>query len=70
MFAIFEGHLQKVLVWKENPDEFIQESIDQDTKDTLHEVIKEKMDSVTNQRSFITSGSVTNSNDESMCSAI
>ena len=28
---------------KENPDEFIQELSDQDTRDTLHEAIKEKL---------------------------
>ena len=43
MFATFEGHLQKVLAWKENPDEFIQELVDQDTRDTLHGAIKEKL---------------------------
>ena len=42
VFATFEGHLQKVLAWKENPDEFIQELVDQDTRDTLHGAIKEK----------------------------
>ena len=47
MFATFEGHLQKVLAWKENPDEFIQELVDLDTRDSLHEVIKEKLDSST-----------------------
>ena len=43
VFAAFEGHLQKVLAWKENLDEFIQELVDQDTRDSLHEVIKEKL---------------------------
>jgi DNA helicase-2/ATP-dependent DNA helicase PcrA len=43
VFATFEGHLQKVLSWKENPDEFIQELVDQDTRDTLHGAIKEKL---------------------------
>jgi len=43
VFGTFEGHIQKVLVWKENPDEFIQELVDLDTRDTLHEVIKEKL---------------------------
>ena len=43
MFGTFEGHLQKVLSWKENPDEFIQELVDQDTRDTLHGAIKEKL---------------------------
>jgi DNA helicase II / ATP-dependent DNA helicase PcrA len=43
VFATFEGHLQKVLAWKENPHEFIQELVDQDTRDTLHCVIKEKL---------------------------
>ena len=27
VFGTFEGHLQKVLSWKENPDEFIQELV-------------------------------------------
>ena len=43
VFATFEGHLQKVLAWKENPDEFIQELVDQDTRDSLHSAIKEKL---------------------------
>ncbi len=43
VFATFEGHLQKVLAWKENPHEFIQELVDQDTRDTLHGAIKEKL---------------------------
>ncbi len=46
VFGTFEGHLQKVLAWKKNPDEFIQELVDQDNKNTLHEVIKEKLDSL------------------------
>ena len=45
VFGTFEGHLQKVLSWKENPDEFIQELVDQDTRDSLHDVIKEKLNS-------------------------
>jgi DNA helicase-2/ATP-dependent DNA helicase PcrA len=48
VFGTFEGHLQKVLAWKENPDEFIQELVDLDTRDTLHEVIKEKLDLLSN----------------------
>jgi hypothetical protein len=44
VFATFEGHLQKVLAWKENPDAFIQELVGQDTENVLHEVIKEKLD--------------------------
>ncbi len=43
VFGTFEGHLQKVLSWKENPDEFIQELVDQDTRDILHDAIKEKL---------------------------
>lgn len=43
VFGTFEGHLQKVLSWKENPDEFIQELVDQDTRDSLHGAIKEKL---------------------------
>ena len=48
MFAIFEGHIQKGLAWKENPDEFIQELVDQDTRDSLHQVIKDKLDDLFN----------------------
>jgi DNA helicase-2/ATP-dependent DNA helicase PcrA len=29
VFATFEGHLQKVLSWKENHDEFIRELVGQ-----------------------------------------
>jgi len=47
VFATFEVHLQKVLAWKENPDEFIQELVDQDTRDSLHSAIKEWLDSST-----------------------
>ena len=43
VFTRFKGHLQKVLVWKDNPDEFIDESVDQETRDTLYEVIKDKL---------------------------
>ena len=42
MFGTFEGHPQKVLAWKENPDEFIQELVNQDARDSLHSTIKEK----------------------------
>ena len=48
VFATFEGHLQKVLAWKENPDEFIQELVEQDTRDSLHQVIKDKLDDLFN----------------------
>ena len=48
MFGTFEGHLQKVLVWKENLDEFIQELVGQDTRNCLNVTIKEKLDSLTN----------------------
>ena len=34
---------KKLLAWKENQDECIQELIDQDTRDSLHNVIKEKL---------------------------
>ena len=44
VFEIFEWHLQKVLQWKENPDEFIQELVDQGTRDTLDSTIKEKLE--------------------------
>ena len=30
VFASFEGHIQKSLAWEENPDEFIQELVEQD----------------------------------------
>jgi hypothetical protein len=43
VFATFEGHLQKNLARKENPDEFIQELVDQYTEYTLHEVIEKKL---------------------------
>ena len=43
VFGTFEGHLQKVLAWKENPDEFIQELVNQNTENTLHETIKDKL---------------------------
>jgi DNA helicase II / ATP-dependent DNA helicase PcrA len=48
VFATFEKHLQTVLAWKKNPDEFMQGLVEQDTEDTLHESIKEKLDSITN----------------------
>jgi DNA helicase-2/ATP-dependent DNA helicase PcrA len=48
VFGTFEGHLQKVLAWKENPDEFIRELVGQDTRDTLHGVIKEKLKELLN----------------------
>ena len=43
VFGTFEEHLQKVLEWKKNPDEFIKELIEQPTQDSLHEAIKEKL---------------------------
>ena len=43
VFATFEKHLQIILGWRKNPHEFIKELVDQDTKDTLHETIKEKL---------------------------
>jgi hypothetical protein len=46
VFGTFEEHLQKVLAWKENQDEFIQESVDQDTRDTLYGAIKKKLKSI------------------------
>ena len=48
MFATFEGHLQKVLAWKKNPDEFIRELVSKDTEGTLHETIKDKLSSAFN----------------------
>ena len=41
VFGTFEEHLQKVLEWKKNPDEFIKELIEQPTQDSLHEAIKD-----------------------------
>jgi hypothetical protein len=38
------GHLQKVLVWKENPDEFIKELVDQNTRDSLDSTITQKVE--------------------------
>jgi len=43
VFATFEKHLKKILEWKKNPDEFIKELVNQDTENTLHETIKDKM---------------------------
>ena len=43
VFATFEKHFQKLLAWKKNPEEFIKELVNQDTQDTLHEAIKEKL---------------------------
>ena len=43
VYGTFEEHLQKVLEWKKNPDEFIKELIEQSTQDSLHEAIKEKL---------------------------
>ena len=43
VYGTFEGHLQTVLEWKKNPDEFIKELIEYPTQDSLHEAIKEKL---------------------------
>ena len=43
VYGTFEEHLQKVLEWKKNPDEFIKELIEYPTQDSLHEAIKEKL---------------------------
>ena len=43
VYGTFEHHLQTVLEWKKNPDEFIKELIEQPTQDSLHEAIKEKL---------------------------
>ena len=43
VYGTFEGHLQTVLEWKKNPDEFIKELIEQPPQDSLHEAIKEKL---------------------------
>ena len=43
VYGTFDGHLQKVLGWKKNPDSFIEELIEQPTVDTLHGAIKDKL---------------------------
>ena len=43
VYGTFEHHLQTVLEWKKNPDEFIKELIEQPPQDSLHEAIKEKL---------------------------
>ena len=43
VYGTFEEHLQTVLEWKKNPNEFIKELIEQPTQDSLHEAIKEKL---------------------------
>ena len=43
VYGTFEVHLQTVLEWKKNPDEFIKELIEYPTQDSLHEAIKEKL---------------------------
>ena len=45
VFGTFEEHLQKVLEWKKDPEIFIKELLEQPTQDTLHEAIKEKLES-------------------------
>jgi DNA helicase-2/ATP-dependent DNA helicase PcrA len=45
VFGTFEQHLQKVLEWKKDPEIFISELLEQPTQDSLHEVIKEKLES-------------------------
>jgi hypothetical protein len=39
----FDPHLEKVLVWKENHDEFIEELVDQDIRDVTYGEIKGKL---------------------------
>jgi DNA helicase-2/ATP-dependent DNA helicase PcrA len=43
VFKTFEGHLQKILAWKKNPNEFIKKLVELPTEDILHETIKEKL---------------------------
>ena len=48
VFGTFEQHLQKVLEWKKDPEIFISELLEQQTQDSLHEAIKEKLESEIN----------------------
>ena len=43
VYGTFDGHLQKVLEWKKDPDSFIKELVEQPTIDTLHGAIKDKL---------------------------
>ena len=43
VYGTFEGHLQTVLEWKKNPDEFIKALTEQPTQDAFHEIIKGKL---------------------------
>ena len=49
VYGTFDGHLQKVLEWKKNPDTFIEELIEQPTQDTLHGAIKDKLVDINKQ---------------------
>ena len=42
-YLTFEGHLQKVLEWKKDPDKFIGELLEKKSEDPLYPVIKEKL---------------------------
>ena len=43
VYGTFDGHLQKVLGWKKDPNSFIQELVELPTVDTLHGAIKDKL---------------------------
>jgi len=47
VYGTFEGHLQKVLGWKTDPDDFIKKLVEEPTQDAqndpLYEIIKEKL---------------------------
>ena len=42
-YQTFEGHLQKVLEWKKDPDKFVGELLEKKSEDPLYPVIKEKL---------------------------
>ena len=42
-YLTFEGHLQKVLEWKKDPDKFIGELLEKKSEEPLYPVIKEKL---------------------------
>ena len=42
-FSTFEGHLQKVLGWREDPNTFIENLLERDDDDELFLAIKEKL---------------------------
>ena len=40
VYGTFDDHLQIVLEWRDKPDKFIKDLLEQPTKDNLHEIIK------------------------------